>query len=173
MYLVTSYDKADNPDFIADLTLCLLWSEIEANVAMLVCCMPTLAPIIAKGHDGFIHTIHHLGSGVFRKWTLLSRGRGNGTASTESEERTKAQSYPASVELRDVAHASPPWPAARYDGWGPFLGASSSITATGYSDLEAQFDQTDGIVSRTEIYRTSEPKDPRSDSQEQIYGRLK
>ncbi|TGJ80466.1 hypothetical protein E0Z10_g8296 [Xylaria hypoxylon] len=35
MYLVTSYDKEENPDFIADFTLCLLWSEIEANVAMM------------------------------------------------------------------------------------------------------------------------------------------
>ncbi|KAI1652710.1 hypothetical protein F4813DRAFT_377218 [Daldinia decipiens] len=48
IYLVTSYDKEDNPDFIADFTLFILWSEIEANVAMVVCCMPTLAPVLAK-----------------------------------------------------------------------------------------------------------------------------
>ncbi|KAI0165181.1 hypothetical protein GGR52DRAFT_585169 [Hypoxylon sp. FL1284] len=35
MYLITSYYKEDNLDFIADFTLCLLWSDIEANVAMI------------------------------------------------------------------------------------------------------------------------------------------
>ncbi|KAI4114400.1 MAG: hypothetical protein LQ338_008014 [Usnochroma carphineum] len=48
MYLVTSYQKGANPDFIADFTLFLLWSLIELNVAMICACLPTLLPVFAK-----------------------------------------------------------------------------------------------------------------------------
>ncbi|KAL3478697.1 hypothetical protein BJX99DRAFT_256347 [Aspergillus californicus] len=51
IYLVTSYDKEDNPDFIADFTLFILWSEIEVNVAMIVCCMPVFAPVLSRCRD--------------------------------------------------------------------------------------------------------------------------
>ncbi|KAJ0418860.1 hypothetical protein BJY00DRAFT_314538 [Aspergillus carlsbadensis] len=51
IYLVTSYDKEDNPDFIADFTLFILWSEIEVNVAMIVCCMPVFGPVLARWRD--------------------------------------------------------------------------------------------------------------------------
>jgi hypothetical protein len=47
-YLTTSYDKEDNPDFIADFTLFITWSEIEVNVGMIVCCMPVLAPVVRR-----------------------------------------------------------------------------------------------------------------------------
>ncbi|KAJ5729940.1 uncharacterized protein N7483_004448 [Penicillium malachiteum] len=53
IYLVTSYDKKDNPDFIAGFTLFILWSAIELNVAMIVCCMPVCGPVIAKIRDSF------------------------------------------------------------------------------------------------------------------------
>lgn len=68
IYLTTSYDKEDNPDFIADFTLFILWSEIEVNVAMLVCCMPVLAPVIGKARDT-IRSVVRCGAS---KWTLLS-----------------------------------------------------------------------------------------------------
>ncbi|KAE8154331.1 hypothetical protein BDV25DRAFT_126613 [Aspergillus avenaceus] len=51
IYLVTSYDKEDNPDFIADFTLFILWSEIEVNVGMIVCCMPILGPVLGRCRD--------------------------------------------------------------------------------------------------------------------------
>lgn len=51
IYLVTSYDKEDNPDFIADFTLFILWSEIEVNVAMIVCCMPVFGPVLGQCRD--------------------------------------------------------------------------------------------------------------------------
>ncbi|KAI1382424.1 hypothetical protein F4677DRAFT_452129 [Hypoxylon crocopeplum] len=72
IYLVTSYDKEDNLDFIANFTLFILWSEIEANVAMVVCCMPTLAPVIGKVNNsiGSLLDSSHPG-----RWTLLSSGR--------------------------------------------------------------------------------------------------
>lgn len=47
-YLVTSYEKASNPDFIQDFTIFLLWSLIELNVAMICACLPTLLPVMAK-----------------------------------------------------------------------------------------------------------------------------
>ena len=69
IYLTTSYDKEDNPDFIADFTLFILWSAIEANVAMIVCCMPTFTPALGKFRDGFAS---HLPSTAISKWRLLS-----------------------------------------------------------------------------------------------------
>jgi hypothetical protein len=51
IYLVTSYDKEDNLDFIADFTLFILWSEIEVNVAMIVCCMPVFGPVLRQCRD--------------------------------------------------------------------------------------------------------------------------
>ena len=54
IYLVTSYDPASNPDFIADFTLFILWSEIEVNVAMIVSCMPVLTPIATRLRDGVL-----------------------------------------------------------------------------------------------------------------------
>lgn len=52
IYLVTSYDKEDNPDYLGDFTLFMLWSDIELNIAMLVSCMPTLTPLLARVRDG-------------------------------------------------------------------------------------------------------------------------
>lgn len=152
IYLVTSYDKADNPDFIADFTLFILWSEIEANVAILVCCMPTLAPVMAKCYDGLTY---HLSSPHLSRWTLLSRGR---TSGTEKRVHTRPQTNNDSLELCDVADTWPPIPTAAYHTGTPALGSLGAVTATGYTDLEGQFSQKDGILARTEIHRTSEPR---------------
>ncbi|KAI1342873.1 hypothetical protein F5Y15DRAFT_271074 [Xylariaceae sp. FL0016] len=70
-YLVTSFDKEDNPDFIADFTLFILWSEIEANVAMLVCCMPTWGPVMGRFRDRLGHLLQ---STVLGKWIPLPVG---------------------------------------------------------------------------------------------------
>ncbi|KAL4766807.1 hypothetical protein BDW60DRAFT_212592 [Aspergillus nidulans var. acristatus] len=51
IYLVTSYDKEDNLDFIADFTLFILWSEIKVNMAMIVCCMPVFGPVLGQCRD--------------------------------------------------------------------------------------------------------------------------
>lgn len=157
IYLVTSYDKADNPDFIADFTLFILWSEIEANVAILVCCMPTLAPVIAKGYAGLTY---HLSSPLLRRWTLISRGR---TSGTEKDVHTPARTDTDTVELCDVTDTWPPMPTAAYHKGprgSPALGSLGAVTAMGYTDLEGQFNQNGGILARTEIHRTSEPRDP-------------
>jgi hypothetical protein len=53
VYLITSYEKESNPDFIADFTLFLLWSDIEANVAVVSASLPTLLPVITKSVDGW------------------------------------------------------------------------------------------------------------------------
>ena len=76
IYLTTSYDKEDNPDFIADFTLFILWSEIEVNVAMLVCCMPVLAPVVGKARDAIFSVATCRAS----KWVLLSAGHTQGNA---------------------------------------------------------------------------------------------
>jgi hypothetical protein len=62
---VTSYDKEDNPDFIADFTLFILWSEIEVNVAMIVCCMPVFGPVLGQWRDTLYHRFGQSEDGEF------------------------------------------------------------------------------------------------------------
>ncbi|CAI7590130.1 unnamed protein product [Penicillium glandicola] len=63
IYLVTSYDKASNLDFIADFTLFILWSEIEVNVAMIVCCMPVFGPVLGRCRDTLFRRFGQLKDG--------------------------------------------------------------------------------------------------------------
>ncbi|PYI02706.1 hypothetical protein BO78DRAFT_422270 [Aspergillus sclerotiicarbonarius CBS 121057] len=73
IYLVTSYDKEDNPDFIADFTLFMLWSAIEVNVGMIVCSMPVCAPVVSKFRDCIVIRLGSKGS------SHLSHQRGKGS----------------------------------------------------------------------------------------------
>lgn len=139
---MTSYDKADNPDFIADFTLFMMWSEVEANVAMLVCCMPTLSPVVAKLYGGVTHSLRYV---LARRWRLLSHERGG------SKEGLAGKNLHASEVL-------PNPPTASYDYRNPWHGTFGSVTSAGYNDLESQPYNEDGILTRTEILRTSEPK---------------
>lgn len=144
IYLVTSYDKTGNPDFIADFTLFMTWSEVEANVAMLVCCIPTLSPVVAKFYSGLTHSLRSALSG---KWGLLSRQQEG------SKEAFADKTLPA-LEMMPLP------PPSSYSG-NPWLGGFGTVTAAGYTDLESQPYYKDGILAHTEIQRISEPKYPR------------
>ncbi|KAL7622117.1 hypothetical protein AAE478_007619 [Parahypoxylon ruwenzoriense] len=131
IYLVTSYDKEDNPDFIADFTLFILWSEIEANVAMIVCCMPTLAPVLGKFSDNLASL---LGSAHHGKWTIISSDRATGNGRK------------ADIEL-PLHNKVIPW-----------QGGPGVVTEAGHSEAEEQFNNNEGILARTEIHRTFEKR---------------
>lgn len=145
IYLVTSYDKQDNPDFIADFTLFILWSEIEANVAMLVCCMPTMGPVMGSIHKG---AAYHLRAAMPNSWTRFSNERATTNKDTET-----------GVQLHGVSDAWLRSPPPTYYGTN-WLGGGSSITAAGYSSMEDNWSDCErgGILTRTEISRTLEPK---------------
>lgn len=52
-----SDDRESKPDFIGDFTLfilSILKPEIEANVAVLVCCTPAFGPIIARSDEDIV-----------------------------------------------------------------------------------------------------------------------
>ncbi|KAJ5630200.1 Carboxylesterase type B [Penicillium longicatenatum] len=55
----------DNPDFIAGFTLFILWSEMEVNVAMIVCCMPVFGPVLGQWRETLYHHYGHSEEGEF------------------------------------------------------------------------------------------------------------
>ncbi|KAI1089105.1 hypothetical protein F5B19DRAFT_468782 [Rostrohypoxylon terebratum] len=143
IYLVTSYDKEDNPDFIADFTLFILWSEIEVNVAMVVCCLPTLAPIIGKFNEGLITL---LGPSHPSHWTLLSSGRAASKISdigVELPVASKTRTFsPAGLTINETV---------------PWEGDPRMVTEAGYNkNTNERFQQRRGIIARTDIYRSFE-----------------
>lgn len=142
IYLVTSYDKDSNPDFIADFTLFILWSEIEANVAMIVCCMPTLAPVIGKFHDGFTHYVHSLQQRS--KWSL------------PSTLAVKLPGSPGSSGLESQDSGSAPMSVLPAATW------QTTVATAAHVDMEEQrlrcYYPEEGIVTRTEFSTVSEPK---------------
>lgn len=152
IYLVTSYDKESNPDFIGDFTLFILWSEIEANVAMLVCCMPTFGPIIARCHENYSAYMRSLSTGTTKsKWALLSRDKAK-----------ISREYQSDLELNISARQREDlWvnrPTATYHGSSEaWLHNGGSVIAAGTSDSEAQPHQGAGILAFTEISKTVEP----------------
>ncbi|CAJ2512980.1 Uu.00g010990.m01.CDS01 [Anthostomella pinea] len=144
MYLVTSYDKEDNPDFIADFTLCILWSEIEANVAMLVCCMPTLAPVIGKFGGRILSSIHTTGSG---KGFRLSSGHKRSKATDDGLELPALSNSRRKQSSRLSSDTQLLW----QEGHG-------TVTAAGYANAHGQPSNTPGIMARTDISTTYEVK---------------
>lgn len=144
VYLVTSYDKESNPDFIADFTLFILWSEIEANVAMIVCCMPTLGPVIGRGRDRVIAALR---STLPSEWSHLSTDRTGTKISNNDIELSRT--------TKDHSLSTP--------GHGmPWQGDARSVATAGYLATDSSLNQSSGIVAHTEISRTSEPRPPES-----------
>ncbi|KAI0854094.1 hypothetical protein F5Y00DRAFT_256594 [Daldinia vernicosa] len=54
-YIISAYDVDDNPDFLSNFTLFILWSDIEANVAIVICYMPTLTPVLRSYYNGLAY----------------------------------------------------------------------------------------------------------------------
>ncbi|KAI0546955.1 hypothetical protein F4679DRAFT_555922 [Xylaria curta] len=142
VYLVTSYDKEDNLDFIADFTLFILWSEIEINIAMLVCCMPVMAPSLRKLRDNISCLLPR---SLRRGWMLISSDKtASGTVFSKNIEPCDRDG----VALNSMERRSdmPSW-----------LGASGSVAiVAGHDDVERQPKDAGTILARTEITSTSE-----------------
>ncbi|KAJ5915816.1 hypothetical protein N7454_010957 [Penicillium verhagenii] len=126
IYLVTSYDKQDNPDFIADFTLFMLWSTIEVNVGMIVCSMPVCGPVAAKIRDRFTTVLG-------RKHTKYDYVREGNHLTSRSKSLSGST---ASCELgicRTAIAARDPWE---------------------LEDIERQLEAPAAIVVRTQISKT-------------------
>jgi hypothetical protein len=153
IYLVTSYDKESNPDFIGDFTLFILWSEIEANVAMLVCCMPTFGPIIARFHENYTAYIRSRSNGTTKsKWSLLSRDKVHRSPEYQSDLELNSpfgQREDVLINRSVETQHGPP------QAW---LHNGGSVIAVGTSNLEAQPHHGSGILTQTEISKTVQPK---------------
>ena len=133
-YLATSYNRESNPDFIADFTIFMLWSEIEVNVAMMVSCMPTFVPVVRKCHDTLVYFSRSTG---ISKWSLLSNGRG---ASNRTKDETEMVSSSSMANLRH--HQT---------------GTKSTAAHTPVKgDVEAQLQGSNGILAHTEISNSLE-----------------
>jgi hypothetical protein len=127
-YLVTSYQKELNPDFIADFTLFILWSEIEVNVAMIVCCMPILGPVIGRFRNACAPIVRSMG---LSKWSLLSTDK-SGVSKLGSSSQTV--SLPLDIVTANKTRCTV---------------AAPQDTPVGH---------TQGIVARTEISRSYEER---------------
>ncbi|KAI1124348.1 hypothetical protein F5Y10DRAFT_249614 [Nemania abortiva] len=142
VYLVTSYDKKDNLDFIADFTLFILWSEIEVNVAMLVCCMPVVAPSLRKFRDDISGLIPR---SLRHNWMLLSSGKTRSrTVFSKNAEQYSRDGMPH--DATEMRSGMPSWPGT---------GGSVAIVA-GRDNAERQPEDSGIILTRTEITSTSE-----------------
>ncbi|KAK6953910.1 hypothetical protein Daesc_003872 [Daldinia eschscholtzii] len=136
---------AENPDFIGNFTLFILWSVIEVNVAIIVCCIPTLTPVL----EGYYHSLVVLLSRVRpKKWRLSLLSRDTGESSNISP-KAPVISEVSLVPLRNFPHDGASW-----------QDVPRVITKASYGAAEAQMAQNnEGILARTEISRTFEPRE--------------
>ncbi|KAF2963518.1 hypothetical protein GQX73_g10049 [Xylaria multiplex] len=141
MYLVTSYDKESNPDFIADFTLCILWSEIEANVAMMVCCLPTLSPVVGK----FASSLRTTPLG---RWFPLTPTEKHSHEMSEDLELSVASKLRRKQPSRLSSDKQMLWE----EGQG-------TITTAGYSNTNELPRNNRTILARTDISTTFEARD--------------
>ncbi|KAI1737123.1 hypothetical protein F4680DRAFT_451216 [Xylaria scruposa] len=147
-YLATSYQMADNPDFIADVTLTLLWSTIEANIAMTVCSLPILGPIFARARD-YVVTLSRR-SGLTR-WVDITNERSDGKKDYQLSDMSRAEH---GIVGTSSVNDTPRWQnEAWQDGSGTFASA-------GYFRAKENLDHGSGILARTEIVTTYEQGRP-------------
>ncbi|KAI0860534.1 hypothetical protein F4860DRAFT_197455 [Xylaria cubensis] len=139
-YLLTSYDNQDIPDFIADFTLFILWSKIEANVAMIVCCLPTLAPVLEKSRGWLASGSNKV---LPTTWTLLSMDR---PERKFSEQDLEFGNSTRAFVSNDSSGNALPWQ-------GDLI-----VTAAGYSDTDKSLNYNSGITTHFQITQTSEPR---------------
>ncbi|KAI0907487.1 hypothetical protein F4823DRAFT_602886 [Ustulina deusta] len=146
MYLVTSYDKESNPDFIADFTLCILWSEIEANVAMLVCSLPTLSPVIARISNSIASSLRTTPLG---KWLPLDPPTQKHSHATSDDVEL---SIASKLRRKQPSRLSSDKQMLWQEGQG-------IITTAGYSNTNELPSDKRGILARTDISTTFEARD--------------
>ncbi|GAP83924.1 putative plasma membrane protein Pth11-like protein [Rosellinia necatrix] len=146
MYLVTSYDKESNPDFIADFTLCILWSEIEANVAMLVSCLPVLSPVIGKFSNWLNSSLRSTPLG---KWLPLPTPTQKHSHATSEDLELSVSSK---LRKKQLSRLSSDKQMLWQEGQG-------IVTTAGYSNTGEMPNSDRRILARTDISTTYEARD--------------
>ncbi|KAL5335747.1 hypothetical protein BJX70DRAFT_374383 [Aspergillus crustosus] len=107
IYLVTSYNKEDNLDFIADFTLFILWSEIEVNVALIVCCMPVFGPVLGRIRDKLNRRFGRSTDGELGLLGHSQTGFGTGSSNNDKTHLTAISASSASYSLEAIPDG--PW----------------------------------------------------------------
>ncbi|KAL4794453.1 hypothetical protein BDV19DRAFT_390290 [Aspergillus venezuelensis] len=148
IYLVTSYDKEHNLDFIADFTLFILWSEIEVNVAMVVCCMPVFAPVVGRCRD-LLYSRIGKSRGSTMKFSEEMTDKKDTSKKHLISTSTDSQNYSQNHD-HDTFEADGPWKG----GAQTLCNVSRTRSRTGdMGDVEAAGSARDGgILVRTEIF---------------------
>ncbi|KAH7324810.1 hypothetical protein B0I35DRAFT_476023 [Stachybotrys elegans] len=142
-YLATSYNQEENPDFIGDVTLTLLWSTIEANVAMTVCCLPVLGPIFGGFRDKVVTMSRRSG---INKWVDITNDRSSARHSYHlSKLEDGIMNNRSSSSQKEMWHED-----------------HAIIATAGFSGAAESHDHQTGILARTEISTTFEdnPRPP-------------
>ncbi|KAI0872895.1 hypothetical protein GGS24DRAFT_518089 [Hypoxylon argillaceum] len=147
-YLATSYEMADNPDFIADVTLTLLWSTIEVNIAMTVCSLPILGPIFARARD-YVITLSRR-SGLTR-WVDITNERPDSKKDYQLSDMSRAEHGIVGTSSVDDT------PRRQNEPW---QNGSGTFASAGYSRTKEKPDHGSGILARTEIVTTYEQGEP-------------
>ncbi|KAK8129939.1 hypothetical protein PG999_002319 [Apiospora kogelbergensis] len=132
MYLITSYQELTNPDLIADVTLALLWSDIEANIALMVCCIPTLAPVIGRCRERLI-------PGLF---TPAPKG-----LFSSNKSKASGNTY---TELSDVSKSKPTPSREAWNNRENWAEVPGTVAAAGYSGT-VRLNTGRGIMAHTEV----------------------
>ncbi|KAK2589608.1 hypothetical protein QQS21_012717 [Conoideocrella luteorostrata] len=148
-YLATSYNHVENPDFIGDVTLTLLWSTIELNVAMIVCSLPVLSPIFEKFRSNLVSLSGRLG---IAKWTNISNERSDRKGSNQISDILRAENGAARKEGQGFS-------THRHNYMWP--GGHGAVSSAGFFGIQDSPDHSRGILARTEISTTIEENKPR------------
>ncbi|KAL4779980.1 hypothetical protein BJX76DRAFT_351335 [Aspergillus varians] len=162
IYLVTSYDKENSLDFIADFTLFILWSEIEVNVAMVVCCMPVFGPILGQCRDIWYQRFR---KSKDSKCKFSAKFIGSKDVSKKYLTSTSSVSY--TYGDHDAHEAEWPW-----NGHAHTWSSAGQTQTTDGMDIETPDQPCDGeILVRTEIFSVFSTTNPSINSGPKINGR--
>lgn len=145
-YLATSYRKEENPDFIADVTLTLVWSTIEVNVAMLVCSLPILSPIFRRFHRTMVSLSHRSlshRSGA-TKWVDITNEQSNDEGAYQLSNTSRMKHGTAADTIASFQHD---------EIWGD---DNRTLTSASFAGTREAPSAKAGILARTEISTTFE-----------------
>ncbi|KAK5635985.1 hypothetical protein RRF57_011698 [Xylaria bambusicola] len=157
-YLETSYHQKENPDFIADVTLTLLWSTIEVNVALIVCNLPVLGPIFRRFRSNVALISRRVGISSY--WIDITKERTDDDAVNKGSHQLSDLSRTGNLSTIDgesgtVTSSSQQ---ATRDTWGK---GRATVASAGFSGgAEENPNHGPGILARTEISTTFEERSP-------------
>ncbi|KAI0915157.1 hypothetical protein F4823DRAFT_630267 [Ustulina deusta] len=143
-YLATSYNQADNPDFIGDVTLTLLWSTIELNVAMTVCSLPVLGPIFGRLRDKIVLLSRRSG---ITSWIDITKERTDDKGNYQLSDISRGRNSAAAETISTSSQQKDVWQEGR-----------GTVASAGFSRAKVAPNHSSGILARTEISTTFEER---------------